>query len=347
MPPVTATMWSARSVAAATVLSLALAVLCSAGGVAGAAACDYGREPGYWVGDRFRLFNPECNLQPIVDKVVSLQRRQGDLGSLEQPKVLSIGDSLDRKLVSALTEELGQEMSYYAPFKYKMLSSGRMKPEQTGKAARVTVGPVEFANFFIFGAGDQEYHSLFQQAAAIPELHNTTSERICKDAPMYTKPFMPKGPDMLILASNFWDAALWWEQGHDKVDGKLREQVVDRFLKDMMHSMDLAKKCFPHAQVYCTRTHPVLATDERNPQYESKRPHVVAALNSAVRQAAAEKGWCLLDMDLLTSGKTNERAWLPDGLHPSNFVMREYANLALNTLYQVTKWRVPRATGPN
>eukprot|EP00193_Tetraselmis_chui_P005556 CAMPEP_0177755474 /NCGR_PEP_ID=MMETSP0491_2-20121128/2585_1 /TAXON_ID=63592 /ORGANISM="Tetraselmis chuii, Strain PLY429" /LENGTH=319 /DNA_ID=CAMNT_0019270973 /DNA_START=56 /DNA_END=1012 /DNA_ORIENTATION=+ len=291
--------------------------------------CDYGREPGYWVNDKFTLFNPACNLQPILDKVLSLERRGSDLGDLQQAKVLTIGDSLDRKLVSSLTEELGREMDYYTPFKYKMLSSGRMKPEQTGKSARVTVGPIEFANFFIFGAGDyKEYHSLFYEAAAIPELHNTTSERICKDAPKFTKPFMPEGPDMLILASNFWDVARWWEQGNAKT-GILRE-LADQFMKDFMASMDRAKKCFPHAQLYCVRTHPVLATDERNPQYASKRPHVVAAVNSAVREAAAEKGWCLIDLDLLTSGKTNEQQWMPDGLHPSNFVMREYGNLALN-----------------
>jgi hypothetical protein len=73
--------------------------------------------------------------------------------------------------------------------------------------------------------------------------------------------------------------------------GILRE-LADQFMKDFMASMDRAKKCFPHAQLYCVRTHPVLATDERNPQYASKRPHVVAAVNSAVREVSTVLAEC-------------------------------------------------------
>lgn len=40
---------------------------------------------------------------------------------------------------------------------------------------------------------------------------DTASHITLADPPVYWQ-----GPDMLILASNFWDAALWWEQGHDK-----------------------------------------------------------------------------------------------------------------------------------
>mmetsp|Transcript_5819 Transcript_5819/g.14159 ORF Transcript_5819/g.14159 Transcript_5819/m.14159 type:complete len:122 (-) Transcript_5819:766-1131(-) len=36
-------------------------------------------------------------------------------------------------------------------------------PSACAQDARVTVGPVEFANFFIFGAGDANYFSLFSE----------------------------------------------------------------------------------------------------------------------------------------------------------------------------------------
>mmetsp|Transcript_5815 Transcript_5815/g.14130 ORF Transcript_5815/g.14130 Transcript_5815/m.14130 type:complete len:283 (-) Transcript_5815:195-1043(-) len=216
-------------------------------------------------------------------------------------------------------------------------------PSACAQDARVTVGPVEFANFFIFGAGDANYFSLFSEAAAIPALHNTTTERVCVDAPLYTKSFMPQGPDMLILASNFWDVARWWEQGYAlSPEENLREQIVDRYLSDVERLMDNAKKCFPGASVYCWRTHPNLATDNRNKHYASKRPHVVAALNQAGREAASRKGWCLLDFDQMVEGHANERLWVPDGLHPGGFVMMQYANVVLNTLYQAKQWEVPR-----
>lgn len=55
-------------------------------------------------------------------------------------------------------------------------------------------------------------------------------------------------------------------------------------------------------------------------------------------QAASKKGWCLLDLEAMVAGHANEKLWMPDGLHPSDFVLKEYANMALNTLYQAKGW---------
>ncbi len=62
-----------------------------------------------------------------------LAQRGDDVSVLDFGNILSIGDSIDRKVISALTDELGQEMDYYTPMKYKTLPSGKVKPEQTGK----------------------------------------------------------------------------------------------------------------------------------------------------------------------------------------------------------------------
>ena len=50
-------------------------------------------------------------------------------------------------------------------------------------------------------------------------------------------------------------------------------------------------------------------------------------------------------MERMLSGHANERLWMPDGLHPSDFVLKEYGNLVLNTLYQANQWKVPHVSG--
>jgi hypothetical protein len=43
----------------------------------------------------------------------------------------------------------------------------------------------------------------------------------------------------------------------------------------------------------------------------------------------------------MLSGHANEKLWMPDGLHPSDFVLKEYGNIVLNTLFQAKQWEVP------
>ena len=62
-------------------------------------------------------------------------------------------------------------------------------------------------------------------------------------------------------------------------------------------------------------------------------------------QAAIKKDWVLLDMELMLAGRANELQWMPDGLHPNDFALKEYGNVVLNVLYQAKKWKVPHKYG--
>jgi hypothetical protein len=57
--------------------------------------------------------------------------------------------------------------------------------------------------------------------------------------------------------------------------------------------------CYPDTKIYCWRTAPKVATDDRSHHFFQKRPHVVAALNQMARYAARKRGWCILDMEFM------------------------------------------------
>mmetsp|Transcript_36010 Transcript_36010/g.85418 ORF Transcript_36010/g.85418 Transcript_36010/m.85418 type:complete len:460 (-) Transcript_36010:2459-3838(-) len=115
------------------------------------------------------------------------------------------------------------------------------------------------------------------------------------------------------------------------------EQLLDRFRDDIEGLMDKVEECFPNAEVYCWRTAPRVATDDRIHHYFNKRPHVMAALNQLSRYAAKKRGWCVLDMDFMLQGYGNDEAFVPDGAHPAPWVNVEYANIILNVIEEHKK----------
>eukprot|EP00873_Tetraselmis_striata_P011382 jgi/Tetstr1/431646/TSEL_021176.t1 len=108
--------------------------------------------------------------------------------------------------------------------------------------------------------------------------------------------------------------------------------LLPRFVEDIRDLVDVVRRCYPGTELFCWHTAPLVATDSRNPHWFDKRPNVVAALNAAGRFVAKEKGLCLLDWDLMFQGRSNDAEWVPDGLHPSPKVSREFLNLAINAM---------------
>lgn len=59
------------------------------------------------------------------------------------------------------------------------------------------------------------------------------------------------------------------------------------------------EECYPDTKIYCWRTAPKVATNDRSHHFFQKRPHVVAALNQMARYMAKKRGWCILDMEMM------------------------------------------------
>jgi len=112
------------------------------------------------------------------------------------------------------------------------------------------------------------------------------------------------------------------------------KQLLNKFHKDMVGLMDKVEECFPETKVYCWRTAPRVATDDRIHHFFYKRPHIMAALNQLARFVAKERGWCILDMDMMLQGYGNNEEFVPDGAHPAAWVNLEYANVILNIIEQ-------------
>lgn len=80
------------------------------------------------------------------------------------------------------------------------------------------------------------------------------------------------------------------------VDGNIT-MLLDRQVDAIRDLVDIVKRCYPGTKLFCWHTAPSVGTDNRNPHWFDKRPHVVAALNAAGRFVAKEKGLCLLDWE--------------------------------------------------
>lgn len=57
------------------------------------------------------------------------------------------------------------------------------------------------------------------------------------------------------------------------------------------------EQCYPNTKIYCWRTAPRVATDDRIHHFFHKRPHIMSALNQLARYTARKRGWCILDLD--------------------------------------------------
>jgi len=298
----------------------------------------------------------------ILDKKCKLFRYVDDIrGSPKQNKVSGeiyfIGDSLNRNLVLDVGKELNTSVSDYTPMAFD-----RGKPEKIGRNAVWRLGSLTVANLFHFGANEKENHWLGIARAGIQGMHNSTYGRICLDGPQYLKRIgVTEDPYMIVISSNYWDAMHWsyktagpprkkvknntpgvkagedepeteeWQVDEERPD-RLVSELLARYVDDIRDLVDVVKRCYPKTRVFCWQTSPLTSTDSRNPHWFDKRPHVVAALNSAGRFVAKEKGICLLDWAMMFQGRSDDRAWVPDGLHPAPHVSREFMNIAINVL---------------
>merc|ERR1712226_1524336 len=102
-----------------------------------------------------------------------------------------------------------------------------------------------------------------------------------------------------------------------------------RELEALMHK---GEECYPDAKIYCWRTAPRVATDDRVHHFFHKRPHVISALNQIGRYTARKRGWCVLDLDMMLQGHGNNPEYVPDRAHPAAWVNLEYTNIVLNEL---------------
>lgn len=118
----------------------------------------------------------------------------------------------------------------------------------------------------------------------------------------------------------------------DKPEPDYMATLLVDFWRDMEKLMKKVEACYPDTKIYCWRTAPKVATDDRSHHFFQKRPHVVAALNQMARYAARKRGWCILDMEFMLQGQGNNEEFVPDGAHPAAWVNLEYANIILNVI---------------
>mmetsp|Transcript_12094 Transcript_12094/g.33983 ORF Transcript_12094/g.33983 Transcript_12094/m.33983 type:complete len:442 (-) Transcript_12094:470-1795(-) len=117
-----------------------------------------------------------------------------------------------------------------------------------------------------------------------------------------------------------------------KQEQNYMKELLWDFKKELEELMDKVKACYPDTQIYCLRTAPRVATDDRIHHFFQKRPHVITALNQLIRFTAKKRGWCVLDMDMMLQAHGNNEEFVPDGAHPAAWVNLEYANIILNVI---------------